>query len=50
MNKNKRSEIFARFRDADPSPTTELEFSSPFELLIAAILSARLPVQQIWLR
>jgi endonuclease-3 len=41
MNKQKRQEIFERLRAADPSPTTELEYSSPFELLIAVILSAQ---------
>lgn len=41
MNTLKRSEIFARLRAANPAPTTELEYSSPFELLIAVILSAQ---------
>ncbi|MFT4652636.1 MAG: endonuclease-3 [Kangiellaceae bacterium] len=41
MNKNKRHEILIRLRDANPYPTTELKFSSPFELLIAVILSAQ---------
>ncbi len=41
MNKDKRIEIFSRFRDNNPEPTTELNFSSPFELLIAVILSAQ---------
>ncbi len=41
MNKLKRTEIFTRFRDANPNPTTELEFSSNFELLIAVMLSAQ---------
>ena len=41
MNKQKRQEIFERLRAADPTPTTELEYSSPFELLIAVILSAQ---------
>ncbi len=40
MNKQKRHEIFSRWREADPHPTTELEYSTPFELLIAVILSA----------
>lgn len=34
-------EIFTRFRRANPHPTTELEYTSPFELLIAVILSAQ---------
>lgn len=41
MNKAKRTEIFSRLREANPNPTTELNFSSPFELLIAVILSAQ---------
>ncbi|SDW52784.1 endonuclease III [Marinobacter mobilis] len=41
MNKQKRTEIFTRLRDANPNPTTELNYSSPFELLIAVILSAQ---------
>ncbi len=41
MNREKRREIFARFRAANPHPTTELAYSSPFELLIAVILSAQ---------
>lgn len=41
MNAEKRQQIFTRFRDANPHPTTELEYSTPFELLIAVILSAQ---------
>jgi endonuclease-3 len=41
MNKSKRYEILTRLRNANPHPTTELNFSSPFELLIAVILSAQ---------
>ncbi len=41
MNKAKRIEIFSRLREDNPHPTTELNFSSPFELLIAVILSAQ---------
>ena len=41
MNKAKREEIFARLRAANPRPTTELVYQSPFELLIAVILSAQ---------
>lgn len=41
MNPAKREEIFARLQAADPSPTTELVFNSPFELLIAVLLSAQ---------
>ena len=41
MNKLKRTEIFERFKADNPKPTTELEFSSPFELLAAVLLSAQ---------
>ena len=41
MNKQKRRAIFERFRAQNPHPTTELCFTSPFELLIAVILSAQ---------
>ncbi len=41
MNKAKRYEIFRRLHEDNPNPTTELEFSSVFELLIAVILSAQ---------
>ncbi|MDX1677028.1 endonuclease III [Arsukibacterium sp.] len=41
MNKQKRIEILSRLRAANPEPTTELEYSSPFELLIAVLLSAQ---------
>ena len=41
MNKKKRIEILKRLRAANPHPTTELNFSSPFKLLIAVILSAQ---------
>ncbi|WP_289027958.1 endonuclease III [uncultured Paraglaciecola sp.] len=41
MNTQKRLEILTRLRDANPHPTTELNFSTPFELLIAVLLSAQ---------
>ncbi|WP_339804017.1 endonuclease III [uncultured Marinobacter sp.] len=41
MNREKRTEIFRRLRDNNPTPTTELNYSTPFELLIAVILSAQ---------
>ena len=41
MNKQKRTEIFSRLRDDNPNPETELEYSSPFELLLAVALSAQ---------
>jgi endonuclease-3 len=41
MNKQKREEIFRRLREANPKPTTELNYGSPFELLVAVILSAQ---------
>ncbi len=41
MNSAKRRDIFACLQSANPHPTTELEYHSPFELLIAVILSAQ---------
>ncbi len=41
MNAQKRAEIFRRLREANPKPTTELDYASPFQLLIAVILSAQ---------
>ena len=41
MNQAKRIEILTRLRAQNPHPTTELEYNSPFELLIAVILSAQ---------
>ena len=41
MNPAKRRAIFERLRAANPSPRTELIYSSPFELLVAVILSAQ---------
>jgi endonuclease III len=41
MNAAKRRIIFERFRAANPQPTTELEYRTPFELLVAVILSAQ---------
>ncbi|MBY6063304.1 endonuclease III [Pseudidiomarina sediminum] len=41
MNKQKRVEILERLRANNPNPTTELEYSSSFELLIAVLLSAQ---------
>jgi endonuclease III len=41
MNPQTRREIFERFRAANPHPTTELEYQTPFELLVAVILSAQ---------
>lgn len=41
MNKNTRIEMLTRLRDNNPSPTTELDFTTPFELLIAVLLSAQ---------
>jgi endonuclease-3 len=41
MNQQKRIAILSRLRDANPTPTTELEYNSPFELLIAVLLSAQ---------
>jgi endonuclease-3 len=41
MNKQKRIEILTRLRNENPHPTTELEYDSVFELLIAVMLSAQ---------
>ena len=41
MNPAKRREIFARFQAANPAPRGELEYRTPFQLLIAVILSAQ---------
>ena len=41
MNPAKRTEIFRRLRAANPKPTTELRYTTPFELLVAVILSAQ---------
>lgn len=41
MNKDKRTEIFTRLRADNPKPETELNYSSPFELVIAVLLSAQ---------
>jgi endonuclease III len=41
MNPVKRAEIFRRFEDANPAPATELEYGTPFELLMAVMLSAQ---------
>jgi len=41
MNLDKRRQIFARLKASNPKPETELNYSSPFELLIAVLLSAQ---------
>jgi endonuclease III len=41
MNRDKRQQIFERLRADNPHPTTELNYTSPFELLVAVILSAQ---------
>ena len=41
MNADKRYQILSRLREENPNPTTELNYSSVFELLIAVILSAQ---------
>lgn len=41
MNREKRTEIFSRLRAQNPHPTTELEYQSDFELLVAVVLSAQ---------
>ncbi len=41
MNADKRYQIFSRLQEQNPNPETELEYDSPFELLIAVLLSAQ---------
>jgi endonuclease-3 len=41
MNPTKREQIFQRFQRANPDPTTELAYRTPFELLVAVVLSAQ---------
>ena len=41
MNKARRKQIFSLLRQHNPAPTTELHYSSPFELLVSVILSAQ---------
>ena len=41
MNPDKRRKIFERLRAANPHPTTELHYGTPFELLVAVVLSAQ---------
>lgn len=41
MKRSEVAELYARFQAADPSPTTELHYETPFQLLIAVLLSAQ---------
>ena len=41
MNRDKRHAIFTTLRAGNPKPTTELHYTSPFELLVAVVLSAQ---------
>jgi len=41
MNPEKRRKIFERLREANPNPTTELVYSTPYELLVSVVLSAQ---------
>lgn len=41
MNREKRTEIFRRLQAENPAPTTELNYTTPFELLVAVLLSAQ---------
>ncbi|MCW8919115.1 MAG: endonuclease III [Gammaproteobacteria bacterium] len=41
MNRERRQQIFSRLRAENPHPTTELHYTTPFELLVAVILSAQ---------
>jgi endonuclease-3 len=48
MNSSKRHEIFSRLRAANPAPTTELEYKTDFQLLIAVMLSAQATERLAW--
>ena len=50
MNRDKRILIFERLREQNPTPTTELAYSSPFELLIAVIRAQPLGVFELFSR
>jgi endonuclease-3 len=41
VNKQKRTEIFTRLREANPHPVTELNYANPYQLLVAVTLSAQ---------
>ncbi|MEP6938927.1 MAG: endonuclease III [Rudaea sp.] len=41
MNAQKRAELFRRLREANPQPRSELEYATPFQLLVSVILSAQ---------
>ncbi|MDH5832458.1 endonuclease III [Luteimonas kalidii] len=41
MSETQVRELFARLAELDPAPTTELEYATPFELLVAVVLSAQ---------
>ena len=41
MSRERRTEFFSRLRQANPAPQTELEYTSPYELLVAVVLSAQ---------
>jgi len=41
MNADKRAAIYARLKESNPDPTTELNYENPFELLVSVILSAQ---------
>ena len=41
MNREKRTAIYGTLRDLDPEPTTELDYGTPFELLVSVVLSAQ---------
>ena len=41
MNRHKRTAIYSTLRELDPEPTTELDYGTPFELLVSVILSAQ---------
>jgi len=41
VSPDKRRKLFERLRSADPNPTTELAYRTPFELLVSVVLSAQ---------
>src|SRR5688572_29130385 len=47
MNPQKRREIFRRLQAANPNPTTELRYGTPYELLVAVVLSAQAPDKSV---
>jgi endonuclease-3 len=48
MNNDKRRQIFERLRALNPEPKTELEYATPFQLLVAVVLSAQPTPEAMW--